>query len=133
MDLLGGISFGSKTLGSSSLLSCYLVSFDVSIICDSSDRTFYEVRFFGYSDLIGFLYFRSIRWDTGRISTFLVGFSDHRAVITTIDRRQLEFCGDVSVLFTTLLFAQKQVIGMAKCCRSYFRGHAELNSCISLT
>lgn len=105
MDLLGGISFDSKTLGSSSMLGCYFVSFDVSIICDSSDRTVYEVRFFGYSDLTSFLHFGTIRWATGRIFTLLVVFYDLRTVITAIDWSQPEFCGYVSVLFTTLLFA----------------------------
>ena len=87
------------------MLGCYFVSFDVSIICDSSDRTVYEVRFFGYSDLISFLHFRTIRRATGRIFTLLVVFSDRRAVITAIGRCQPEFCSYVSVLFTTLLFA----------------------------
>lgn len=132
MDLLGGIGFGSKTLDSSNMLSYYLVSFDVSIICGSSDRTVYEVRFFGYSDLISFLHFGTIRWDTGRIFTLLVVFSDRRTVITTIDRSQLEFGGYVSVLFTTLLFTQKQIINMAKCHRCCFRGNAVFNSCVIL-
>ena len=76
-----------------------------AIICDSSDRTVYEVRFFGYSDLTSFLHFGTIRWATGRIFTLLVVFYDLRTVITAIDRSQPEFCGYVSVLFTTLLFA----------------------------
>lgn len=105
MDLLGGMDFGNKTLDSSSMLSCYLVSFDVFIICGSSDRTVYEVRFFGYSDLISFLHFRTIRWATGRIFTLLVVFSGRGTVIAAIYRSQLEFCGYVSILFTTLLFA----------------------------
>ena len=54
MDLLGGISFDSKTLDSSSMLGCYFVSFDVSIICDSSDRTVYEVRFSDIPILLAF-------------------------------------------------------------------------------
>ncbi len=131
MDLLGGISFDSKTLGSSSMLGCYFVSFDVSIICDSSDRTVYEVRFFGYSDLISFLHFGTIRWATGRIFTLLVVFYDLRTVITAIDRSQPEFCGYVSVLFTNVLFAKKQIIDMAKRHESHFMGNAEPNSYVS--
>ncbi len=56
-------------------------------------------------DFSSFLHFGTIRWATGRIFTLLVVFYDLRTVITAIDRSQPEFCGYVSVLFTTLLFA----------------------------